>query len=249
MIEPKIYFKKLFKPDDILISVLEKSNRKIDPSLEAKIKTTWTQLYKEAKKNNKVIYDGLNYRLESYEIDGENLHLTLSTFPFSIRKPLSDHRDDLEVLGPDYYANGLSIGGFIQTTDNKFVFGNKSGNTLSRNAIDFIGGTLEGIEIKTSDDLVKKNKDEILEEIGITDNEIESIQIISMVLTPGTNIIIVTHTKLNISSEQLQTNFNQSSEKDGEMSGIEIVERENLENFLKSLGGYKIHAVELIDLL
>lgn len=249
MIQPKVILKGPFHSENISITISDTSNRKLDKTLEGTLLSIWDKTYSDAKAKGQIIYDGESYRLNSFETKDNSLNLVLSKFKYHIRSSLNAAKDDLEKLGEEYYGNGLSIGGFIETSDGKFIFGKRSGRSTTANDIDFIGGVLEVADLRGWEDIILRNKTEIKEELGLEARYIDSIKFLGLIRAPSTNIILLTHTKLNVSSQEAQKLFEESDLKDDEMSGVEVVEKEELEDYLKKLGGYKIAVVDLLDLV
>lgn len=245
MIQPRILIKGDFTSKNIEITTNLISNRAISDDVEKRIDTVWQETIENAKKNNQLIFDGESFRLDSYIVDAGILKLELSKFKYKVRSSLNKLKNELEKLGEEYYCNGLAIGGIIKTKDNKFVFGRRSGNTITNNSEDFIGGILEPDVIKDAEDLFKYNKQEILEEIGLNENHIISQKLIALVLSPSTNIIMLTFTKLNIDSDEIKNIFEQSNDK-FEMSELVFIEEDKLIEYLHNLGGYKVAVVKLL---
>lgn len=245
MIQPRILIKGNFTSKNIEITTNLTSNRAISDDVEKQIETVWEQTVVDAKKNNQLIFDGESFRLDFYSVDADILKLELSKFKYKVRSSLNKLKDELEELGEKYYCNGLAIGGLIKTKENKFIFGKRSGNTITNNLEDFIGGILEPDVIKDAEDLFRCNKQEILEEIGLNENHIISQKLIALVLSPSTNIIMLTYTRLNIDSGDVKNIFEQSNDK-FEMAELVFIDEDKLIDHLHKLGSYKVAVAELL---
>jgi len=247
MIEPKILVKGGFSPEDIHIQLNRETNRKTTQELEKLIREEWEWLYSKAKSEGRIIWDGESYRLDDFRVNehGE-LFLKVSPIKYSVRAPLNRLTQYTEKLGEQYLAKGLGIGGFLKTTDGKFIFGVRSGKTLTSNKIDFIGGIVENVDLNSGKELFSQNYKEIQEEMGVSKDQIDNMVVLGMILSNTSNVIIITFTQLNIDSKKVLDVFRQRN--DEEMSSLEFVEEESLKDYLHDLGGYKVVVYELLKL-
>ncbi len=243
--QPKVIAKGPFKPEDISIKVNKTSERKIATEIEAKLQETWKQIVIEATSKGQKICDGESYRLDNLQLQGDKITLYLSKFKYSIRKPLSELNAEIESYGDEYCSRGLAIGGLIKTTDGLYIFGKRSDKSSTKARIDFIGGVLEEIEIKDGHDLIRKNKEEILEETGIDNSNINNIEILGLVSSNSSIVVIVTVSSLNIDSTKAREIF--KSKKDDEMAELIFINSDGLKNYLNELGGYKPTVVNLLE--
>lgn len=227
---------------------LVNSGRKTSPKIEKKIDLFWDDFYKQAVDEGKLIYNGVSYRLDWIEVTDSKVLLEVSKIDFKTRMSLVKLRDTLS-QDFDYTANGLVIGGFIKTSDNKFVFGIRSGKTLANNEFDFIGGIIEDSSpLGTGTDLEIHLNKEIEEEVGVDPEMISKSKILGVVFTHSTNIIFLTLTNLKIDSKKLMQL--QKKHHDIEMEGVKLVSKDDLEDFLTSIGGHRVNAFkEFKDLI
>lgn len=244
MNEAKILLQANLKAEDISVEILNESTRKTSPDIEAKIPKLWDEIFSTAKANGQLIFDGESFRLESFTFEENKLALKVSKFKYSLRSPLVSLANELIGLGMEYTANGLAIGGFIRTTDNKYIFGMKSGKTISQSKQDVIGGILESEVLDSGEDIFNHNKDEINEEAGIKAEDIESMSLIGIIYAVSTNIILTTFTQLKIDSKQAEERFNAGT--DNEMSSLVYVDEKDLDQYVKDVGSYKPQALELL---
>jgi len=243
--ESKILLSGRFSAEDINIIGTDTSSRKIVPEIESRLSHVWEENSAAAQKAGKLIYDGESFRLEKAEIVEGKLELTVSKFKYSVRSALVALAPQLLELGIEYTGNGLAIGGFIKTTDGKYIFGEKSGKTTSTAKVDFIGGMLEPKVLKDGKDLIEYNEVEIEEESGIKPEDIESIVITGLIYTPTSNIIILTETNLRISSEEVLERFRDNN--DGEMTRLIFKNESELVDYVREIGSYKPQALELLN--
>lgn len=238
MIKPKILWQGAITEDELNVELVDssKSNRAIDPTVEAKLQDKWEQQLVEAKEKGATLYDGTSYRLEEIDFDGKRLSIKVSPMKFRVRSTLKK-MPELEELGEMYYSHGLSVGGFVITTDSQYVFATKSNKVFSETKRDIIGGVLEVIEPFSGKGIFEMNKRELREEINVDSEMIKEMKVIGIVLSPSTDIIIITLTKLKLSVSELKVIFEKRA--DLELEGIEFVSLQELNNYLESLGGYK----------
>lgn len=246
MLAPTVLALGSFKEEDIAITLNPQSKRALSPQVEAEIENIWQETVKDAEEKGKLIFNGESFRLDDFQINDGKLSLELSKFSYKVRSSLSKLSERLVLLGEAYYCRGLSIGGFVETTDHKFIFGQRSGKTLTNNNVDFIGGILDPKVINNGYDLFAHNKQEIFEELGVTEDNILSIELVALVLTSATNIILLTRTKLDMSSTEVNHTFENANDKE-EMKSLMFVDREELSDFLNSLGEYKVVIAAELD--
>lgn len=235
--EPTILTSNKYSHEEIIVNYNEISKRKIDTELEEKVDKFWLEFYKQAIKENKIIFDGESYRLDGFEENSGKLVIEMSKIKFSKRLPLS-RVDGVWNYSNDYQQNGLAIGGFIKTKDNKYIFGVKSGDTISKQTVDFIGGMLEDEHIpQNGQDLFNVNIREIEEEAGIDKSFINTINLIGLIRSKSTTIVLLTFIELNLSENEVKKIF--SVRHDSEMSDLIFKKYDELENFCNELGSYK----------
>src|SRR5260221_3610457 len=136
---PRLLLKGKILREDITIHFNATSKRKINPVIESKIKEVWAETYKIATEKGQTIYNGESYRVDDYKYENGKLALTLSKFTYEVRSSLNKLAAEIELLGDDqYYSRGFAIGGFLKTSDGKYIFGQRSGKNVTSNTIDFI---------------------------------------------------------------------------------------------------------------
>src|SRR4051812_5413586 len=84
---PKILVQGKFKPEDLEVSVSE-STRKIDPKVEAQLQGVWEAMQKRAEEKGKVCYNGLSYRLNTFEEKAGKIHLNFGIIEYKVRDGL-----------------------------------------------------------------------------------------------------------------------------------------------------------------
>jgi hypothetical protein len=244
--EPKILFKGKILPQNINIHYSLTSNRKVNEDYEAQALNKWSEIYSKAKDEGKEIWISNYYRLDELKQNNNKLDLTLSTIPFSL---ILGYRELglLQNLHQDYYTNHMSVGSLVQTSDNKYIFGERSGKTMSRSNIDMIGGGLNTTEINlnSGEDIYQMLIKEFEEEISLKFSDISSSECIGIVLSRNMNVIFIFETKLKISSEKLYSNFKSINDKK-ELKDLIFIDEDKLGGYLDELGSYKSLVKELL---
>lgn len=237
-IEPVILWKGEISASQVLVSKIDQSesNRAINTNVEARLKENWAQKIKEDEAKGIVLYDGISYRLETFSFNDGILSIAISPINFSVRSTLKKMPELVE-LGESYYSHGLSVGGFVVTSDGKYIFARKSNKSASSLQQDIIGGVLENVNPVSGEGILNENLREIKEEINVDQAAINNMKIIGLVRSSTTDIVITTLTTLNISAAELKEIFEDRD--DLELEGIDIVDHSDLDNYLEQLGGYK----------
>jgi len=227
MIKPKLLWQGSISEKKIFVKVIDqlKSNRLIDPVMESKLQQDWIEEIRKAKERGSILYDGRSYRLEDFKFLAGELFIEVSTIMFSTRSPLKK-RTELEELGEGYYSKGLSIGGFVETTDGSFVFAVKSDSVVSNTPRDIIGGVVEIIDPISGEGLLNMNRIELKEEINVDKLMINMMKVIGLIRSSSTDIIICTHTKIGLSDSEVNSLF--AKKINPELKEIEFVSSHNL---------------------
>lgn len=243
---PKIIFKATIPVQQIKIKRINSSSREINTELETKLKMVWENTLKKAKEEGARAWDSQMYRLENSEYSDNSLFLSISTIPYSIATSTTDYKKEIIALGEKYYTNGLFVSSLVKTKDNKFIFGNLSGNTINQNKIDLVGGVLSQDErqLESGNDLLEVLLTELTEEINVSRNEVSLSNVIGMIMTDKFQISIVFSTELNITSEKVKSKYELHN--DNEFKELIFIDQDNLPNYLLALEGYKSKIPELL---
>jgi hypothetical protein len=246
MIQPTILWQGTIDESRVSINFIEahESNRRIDPEIEGRLPDMWHRKTIEAAERDEILYDGTSYRLETFSVSSDGLEITVSPMKFSIRSTLK-RVPELEELGEEFYSHGLSVGGFVITSDGQYVFAQKSARSSSLLREDLVGGVYEKFDTGPRIGIFDMNREELKEELNVDPTMIESMRILGIIRSSTTDIIIITTTRLHISASELQEIF--EMREDEELQGIVYVAAENLHDYLNQLGGYKPLMSRLID--
>jgi hypothetical protein len=238
VINPKVLLKQRCRAKDIEIVLNSPSKRILNPLIEEKIPEIWKKMVKEAEGKQITIWDGTYYRLENIkEVIAGLKRLELGTIKYSALQAYKIMSKQIE-LTADEYTNFISTIGITKTTDNYYVFGLR-GKTVHSDNIDFIGGGLQEDEIVVTYglDIERSQYKEMKEEANILIKDISKCEMVGILRSTSMNVLFVFEIDLNISKNKVMEKFKQRS--DNEMQELIFVERNNLENYLKALPGYR----------
>ncbi len=245
MIAPKLLLTCNINETQLYIEDEIASSMKTNTEIAECIDELWLIKQQEATSQGRKLWNSTAYRLERFWQTGDSLHLQLSTVEY---KEIMARRaiEALPVLGEDYFTWFVFVASLIHTSDNMYVFG-KVGRSYTDLKIDLIGGGVnkdEGL-VKNGSDFFGVLYKEFKEEINLDSTDIVQSMLRGILLSPWYGIGCIFYTKLRISSSEVVAKFQQ--ENDGELQTLVLVESENVETFLGTLGGYKplINQIEL----
>jgi hypothetical protein len=243
---PKVLLKGRFDFNEIQI-IERPTNLLLPPDLREEVAQKWEDLKRQAKEKNIKVWDSINYRLNDFKIVNGILTLEIAELNFSTRVGLAEIREKLWVLGYEFFPRGLFIGTLLETNDGEYIFGERSKKSATRSRTDIIGGVLSKKEviIKSGSDFKNALTAELSEEINVTKEHLLESYVMGLVLTDSTQVGIITYTKLNLSSEEVNDSF--KNKNDGEMESLVFVDEDKLRDYLNNLGGYKPAIVELLN--
>ncbi|GGE87385.1 hypothetical protein [Pseudoalteromonas gelatinilytica] len=196
-------------------------------SCEETLKDYWQEVLEEAKNAGTEIWDGQYYRLENIdEIQRGSLQLKLSTIPYSTIRSLIKLGQQ-QNLASCYFPYHINTGALISTSDDLFVFGQKSTQS-GAHFIDLIGGGLQKDElvVQQAIDIKKNILKEAFEEANITSSMIDWINLNSFILTNTMSVVILFNIKLNVDKSQLIQSFEGRVE--NELSGLQFFDHESV---------------------
>lgn len=206
-----------------------KSSRLVDESLEQSAIDSWKSACDEAVQRGSELWDSEVYRLENVS-DDEVLSLQLSTIPFSVRLGMNKHTVSIQALGENYAPKGMFTSCLLTTTDDKFVFIEKSNKFYTNKKYAWVGGVLSKTEHQIQDgvELFNTIRSEILEEVGC--DHIPDIVLRCGYLTENWNVCLLFSASLAITSAELSSLFEKKS--DGEAKNLLIIPKSEIENKL-----------------
>lgn len=195
-------------PADVFIKEVD-STRMIDATLEEKCKRAWDTMLIEAAQAKRKLWDSDIYRFESADKNGKKLNLSLSTIPFSIRLGMNMHTNEIKRLGTAYASQGIFTSCFVQTTDNVYIFLEKSEHYFTPKKISFIGGVVSKSErtLINGRDLFEEVGKEIKEEIGVYIRNIDHIHLKTGYRTENFNVCFLFEVLVPFTFSEVQEIF------------------------------------------
>lgn len=178
----------------------------VPEKLNRKIEKIWAEYEKLALKTGRQLWNGTVYRLADITTENNQTLLTVSPIEYKHYLASAHLRTTLHTMPFHKRINGLYVGAHIVTADNKYIIGKTAVNSLFPHSYDVISGSLnkDEMELHSTTDLIRFLKSELEEETDISENFIEDIAGISMVVSASTRIGIFFRIKLTLSSHQLR---------------------------------------------
>lgn len=191
----------------------------------------WNDVIEDSNKAGIEVWDGLYYRLENIdELINGAMQLQLSTVPYSTVRSLIKLKQSHNTLDSSYFSYHINTGALISTSDDLFVFGQKT-RLSGTQFIDLIGGGLQKDEltVKQVADIKNNILKEAFEEANISSSMIDWVNLNSFVLTNTMSVIILFNIKLNVDKSQLLKAF--ESRVENELSGLEFFDKLDVGEF------------------
>jgi hypothetical protein len=235
-----------FSPKDIAVTQ-SPSNRKIDPTIEAKIDAVWENKKAKAEELGQNCYNGMSYRINSLKQNGDRLEIDFGTIEFKTRISLIEIPEYFS-LGEEYHRMGCYAGATVKTTDGKYVMVELSGKSLNSNKIEMLGGLIEKpLEINNSDDLFLSIYSELEEEACIEKGDIDKMYLRAVYIGAKTDVGFYFEATLKLSAKELAEKFEREN-KDEDVSELRFYEREEYQNILKGKSENKKLVEKLLTL-
>ncbi len=211
------------------------SSRKINPQLEGACAKRWQETVTKAHLEKKLLWNDTVYRFERANMTNKGLHLKVSTIPFSIRLAMNDYTKQIIALGQDYAPMGMYISSFIVSSDQYYIFIEKSDKYYTTRTLCFVGGVLSKRPrgLKSGKDLFAETKREITEETGIRPTLIKDPILKGGYVNETLNFCLVFSVKTTLSLKQIKTTFGNRS--DGEAKRLIGIRKTKLTEFMKLL--------------
>lgn len=200
---------------DILISNIT-STRMIDKKIEQAALDAWEYKVQQAKLNDRRIWDSIIFRYEGFKLKNKKLLISVSEIPFSIRLGMNQCTEDIKALGNEYAPLGMFNSCFVETSDSKLVFIEKSKKFFTEKINSFVGGVYSKSEsvINSGEDLFSTTIQELIEELGIGVNQIQENNLITVYKTENWNVCFIFFITLKISSDELREIFFEKSDEE-----------------------------------
>lgn len=249
MTEQKLDFINRYNLGEKNFTITEvKPGRAIDSQLEKLSLDEWEKIKTEATKNNALVWDSEIYRLEATNLIDEMMQLKVSTIPFSTRLGMNKYPTMVKQLGMLYAPLGLYTSCFIKTTDDYYIFIEKSAKYYTTRKLSFVGGILSKTEksLHSGADLFNAVRDEIKEEVGVPKKDLEKLTCLAGYVTDNTNYCLVFFAKVTKSFAEVSLGFNKKH--DGEAVKIIGVKQKDLPRFAVKLPIKDLPKIKILNL-
>ena len=236
MITPKILYK-YSDGDTIFVSVSDVSSRLIEEHLEKDIDALWEEQKNKCIVKGEKVWDGISYRMNSLTVDENSIAVELGPIKWS-KRSTTRALDAIYRLPEDYWGKGVFVTGIIETTDGKYIFGERKNTALKRTVSTTIGGILgpDDVTVKSFDDFYVMLHKEIYEEIGVKPTLVTSERFLGIVYSRKTDVGFVFIVCVDLSSEEVSALFQKRS--DDELASLKFVETHNVREHLYQMGDY-----------
>lgn len=199
-------------------------------------KKVWLSLKNRLENREGRPWNGKVYRLSEVSRLGKKMVLHLSIIDFATHYTAAFSQKILKGKNFSRFPNGMYIGSYIKTADNKLIFGINSQKGITKNEINFIGGVLNKDEmiINNTGDLFKFFEKEFEEETGLKGSLIKNLSGLGVFQFNNYRVGVILTCLLGISSEKVA----QLSSLNFEHKGLLFV---NPHDFKKTLKKYQVN--------
>jgi hypothetical protein len=233
-----------FEPNSIEIE-LTSNRRETNPIVEKAIEQSWQDATKGRIGVGLLPFRSTTvYRLESAQAVENALKLVIGEVEFRELQGTNATNPILgDIFGSNFLANGMLVQGLIKTNDGNFIFGKRNdGERVGYEKLAIFGGSLEkenelsgkkeGVVIKDSSDIFEMMRQEIRDELGVKDESIESIKLVSLFQDWKYYPVLLFQIELNLSPIDLNDIF--KGHVTDEHNGIEFMSSEMLETEIET---------------
>jgi hypothetical protein len=241
MINPRILARGTFLPGDIDVTYNDVSNRATTPEIERAIDEHWEVFFREAKAAGKSIWNGVTYRVNDLKVaDDGKLNVEFAPIDFKTRESVLSIPNYYE-LPERFWRKGATVGSFVKTVDNFYVFVALSGRSVSmanpNKKVSLIGGVLdEDVPVRASKDIYETMYKEFEEESAVPRDRVKRCILDSVYLSPSTNIGFHFIIDLFETKEEVEARFKAESQ-DDDIAGLLFVAEADMPAQLRKMGG------------
>lgn len=235
-----------FTPADLVVSISE-STRKIDDEVEGQIDTLWDATEKKAKEEGRVCYDGISYRLNSLEKDGNTVRIDLGLLQYRVRIGLKSI-PKYHTLSEEYYHKGCYTSATVKTSDGFYLVVELSGKSMNMNVCEVLGGIMEKpSHITTGEDIFECLYEELAEEACIKKSDILESYVRAIFITPATHACFYFEVSLVCTSKEILESF-MSENEDKDIQHLKVLTKEEYLTFLSHSSPTKLCIREYVTI-
>lgn len=202
-----------FSPANLAVSV-SASTRKVDSAIEEQLESIWEEKTLKAKEQGQILYNGMSYRLNSLEENGGRIRLDFGTLEYKVRDGLIAIPKYFE-QPEDHYRRGCFSTATVKTSDGYYLMVELSGKSMNENKFELIGGIMETtITMRSGMDIFQSFYNELLEEAGIDNADIDECSLKAIYLETRTNVGFYFEVTTNTSAGELIKRFQNNQDQD-----------------------------------
>lgn len=207
------------------------------------INLIWDKKISEAVLSGKQLWNGTIARWEGF--DKSSTEVSISKINYSEGVCMQHVKSQFDIKNMRQIAYGTYISIFLKTTDDLYIYGQKSNKFAGHNGFSFIGGALDFDSNTLNDQL----EIEMTQEIGLGESFVSKTTILTAVFTDSYYVAIMCYCDLNIDSKEVQKIFDNNNESDGEIESLIFVQPLQMEKFLIDNFPTRKHFLEQYKLL
>ena len=168
----------------------------------------WDSLKESSSKGKFKFWNGSIYRLSKIIRRKKKNVIYINTIDFKTHHATAYCTDTLKTTPLFKRPNGMYVGGYIETSDEKLVFGQKAQGTMASKEINFIGGSLNKNEMKitSTEDLFNYFVKEFEEELGLSKKSIRKLKGLGIFVSDNFRIAVVFLCYLNLAQKEVLNN-------------------------------------------
>jgi hypothetical protein len=219
------------EPKDIVITV-SPSNLEVTEDVSNRIEELWREKEQEAKNKGLNFFNGVSYRVNSYNFTNGKLVLDLATFEFKLRYGLITMSRLGEIDPTVIVQGGCFVGATVVTSDKKYLLVKQSGKSaLNINIYDVLGGMAEiDVPLSGGDYFHQVLFNELKEEGNIFQSDIDSCSLKMVYAAQNGHFGFYFEVTLNVTATELLERHQYNSDVD-----IESLHAYSKAEYLKNL--------------
>lgn len=168
----------------------------------------WDKLKKTTKKREISLWNGVIYRLSKITRQKDKNIIHLNSIDFKTHYATAYAANIFKRTPFDKRPNGIYIGSYIETSDEKLIFGYRSQKCIARKDVNFIGGNLnkDEMEINCTNDLFNFFIKEFEEELGLDKRLIGALNGLGIFISNNYRIAVILVCKLKVPQRVIMKN-------------------------------------------
>lgn len=168
----------------------------------------WEELKKTTRKKKIKLWNGVIYRLSKITRQKDKNIIHLNSIDFKTHYAIAYTANIFKRYPFEKRPNGMYIGAYIETSDEKLIFGYRSQKCIARKDVNFIGGNLnkDEMEINCTNDLFNFFMKEFEEELGLDKRLIGTLNGLGIFISNNYRIAVILVCKLKVPQSIIMKN-------------------------------------------